>query len=212
VSTTTSACFTSLPLLSLTVTMNGCPLWLVITVGAAAAVAVGAGLDVGAEAAGAPLDEGAEFLMLELPPDDGATGGEVMPRVKIVNDSPAPLAVSWPLAVLQVMGVVPPFTYRSTLLKVIFTWLPAAPVAVRPKFGKWAVKAPVPEPVQVPLTEVGEALMTLLVETILLTVMPFGAVLLEETLVTLKPEPAVTLPGAVAETVKTLPAHSTLVE
>lgn len=77
------------------------------------------------------------------------------------------------------------------------------------------VKFPVAEPVHTPVTVV-EPLLTALVrvevDTILLTVMPFGAELLEVMPLIVNGVPVVTLLGAVAFIVVTLVAHSAFVE
>lgn len=137
--------------------------------------------------------------------------GAVIARLKRVSDSPGLLAVNWLLALLQVTGLEPPFIYRSILLRETLTWLPAASVAVKVLSGKCAVKVPVPAPVHVPDILDGVPFVTVVVETILLMVKPLGAVLVELMPVIVKAVLVVTLLGAVAVTVKTLPTHSALV-
>ena len=139
--------------------------------------------------------------------------GATIPMLNNVRDSPGLFAVSCPLPCVHVtIGVVVfPLIYRAILVRDSFAWLPAAPVAVSVISGKFTVNVPVAAPVQTPVTTDGEALLTLEVETILLTVMPPGAVLVEVIPDTVNGAFVVRALSAVAVIVDTIVAHSIFV-
>lgn len=206
-STTTLALGASFPALSLAKT-DTLPKFASLALGELES-AVGVEVATGAVVAAVGADpEGVELagvFAVELA--ELVATGEVTAMVSTVNDSPDALAVNCPLAILQVIGLALPLTYRSILLNDIFIELVVPAGVDSVKSGKFAENVPVPLPDQLPVTMAGEAFEALLVETILFTVMPFGDVLVDDTLVTAKLVPADTLLGAVAAMVIPMPAH-----